>query len=159
VPGQKISRSPDPDAAASICEMASNGFTGPAGYSHAGADGAVRDFGQEHGGTYRASPQRAAREDQQSARPKGQPVRLPPLQIQVSPLLTRGCQTKLRRELCRNLFRLPSGNPRQKLGLRYLCDLLFKSSSWFSFSHLRFSSRPSVKNSPSVRLDASLTTP
>jgi hypothetical protein len=34
VPGQKIRCSPDPDAAASICGMASNGFTGPSRGTH-----------------------------------------------------------------------------------------------------------------------------
>ena len=54
---------------ASRCKLANDGrppygFTGPAGYSHAGADGAVRNVGRERGRTHRASPQRAAREDQ-----------------------------------------------------------------------------------------------
>jgi len=56
----------------------------------------TRDFGRERGGTHRASPLRVAREDQQSARPKGKPLRLPPLQIQVSPLLKEGIYTLAR---------------------------------------------------------------
>ena len=97
--------------------MGPNGLTAPAGGAHRAADGAARHFGRERGGTQRACPQRAARENQQSARPKDQPPLDSPLQIYVNPLQNnphehppRSLMLRVHALACRSC----TGNPVQK---------------------------------------------